>query len=117
MSAWVTSSTTTGSDLHDATSPPRASLQRNDWLILAVLTFSVLVLSCLRGATTPFWFDEVATAHIAGAPTLHDTLELSRRVDLHPPLEPTLVRLSFHLFGPHEFAGHLPSVLALTVAV
>lgn len=91
--------------------------RRNDLLILLLLCATVFVLCCLRGATKPFWFDEVASAHIAAAPTWHDTLQRSRLVDLHPPLEPLLVRTCFLIFGPHEFAGHLPSVLALTIAV
>ncbi|HLI77981.1 MAG TPA: glycosyltransferase family 39 protein [Acidobacteriaceae bacterium] len=89
----------------------------SDRLVLPLLCAAVFLLGCIRGAAKPFWFDEVATAHIAGASTWHDTLERSRLVDLHPPLEPLLVRLSFHLFGPHEFAGHLPSVVFLTIGV
>ncbi len=100
---------------HPGHTPPQA--QDRDRLILALLCALTLLVGSVRGATTPFWFDEVATAHIAAAPTWHGMLQLSRQVDLHPPLEDILVRFSFRLFGPHEFAGHLPSVLALTLAV
>lgn len=91
--------------------------RRHKFLALGLLCSLTLLLGTLRGASLPFWFDEIATAHIASAPTWHDMLLRSRQVDLHPPLEPVLVRLSFGLFGAHEFAGHLPSVLAFTLAI
>jgi hypothetical protein len=117
MPAWVTSLADTGADAENATIGAHAAWSRRDLLVLLLLCGTVFVLCAVRGATHPFWFDEVASAHLADAPTWHETLQRSREVDLHPPLEPILVRLSFLLFGPHEFAGHLPSVVALTVAI
>lgn len=98
----------------ETTVPPG---NRRDLLVLGILCALVFLLGCLRGAAKPFWYDEIATVHIAAAPTWAETLRLSHTVDLHPPLEPALVRLSFSVFGPHEFAGHLPSVLSFTLAV
>ena len=117
MSAWTTSTSGTGVADDRRATESSVSLRRPDLVLLLALCGVIFVLCCVRGATEPFWFDEVASAHIAAAPSWHDTLDLSRRVDLHPPLEPLLVRTSFLVFGPHEFAGHLPSVLALTLAV
>ena len=90
---------------------------RQRTLVLASLCTFVVLLASLRGATRPLWFDEIVTADIAGAQSWHGMLLRSRAIDLHPPLEPALVRLSFGLFGPHEFGAHLPSVLAFTIAV
>ena len=44
-------------------------------------------------------------------------MQSSRAADLNPPLEFALVRLSFHAFGPHEFAGRLPSVISFTIVI
>jgi hypothetical protein len=76
-----------------------------------------LALGAFRGAALPFWSDELATAHLADAPTWTDMMARGHRADLNPPLEPTLVRLSFDAFGEDEFAGHLPSVIGFTVLI
>jgi hypothetical protein len=117
MPAWVTSPDRTGATAGPPQFGAPSAWSRRDLLVLLLLCGTVFLLCAIRGATHPFWFDEVASAHLADAPTWHETLQRSRQVDLHPPLEPVLVRLSFLVFGPHEFAGHLPSVIALTVAI
>jgi len=63
--------------------------------------------------------DELYTFYIAQAPTLRQLLELTRTVDLHPPLSYLLVRVSFAIFGVSAWSCRLPSVLAFfaTLAV
>ncbi len=56
--------------------------------------------------------DELYTFYIAQAPTLRQLLELTRTVDLHPPLSYLLIRASFAIFGVSSWSCRLPSVLA-----
>jgi 4-amino-4-deoxy-L-arabinose transferase-like glycosyltransferase len=56
--------------------------------------------------------DELYTFYIAQAPTLRQLLELTRTVDLHPPLSYLLVRVSFSIFGVSAWSCRLPSILA-----
>jgi hypothetical protein len=117
MPAWVTSPPDTAASQPTNRQAQPASSRKSDRLTLLVLCVLVFLAAALRGVIHPMWFDEVATTHIAGARSWNEMIRLSRLVDLHPPLEPILVRLSFHLFGAHEFGAHLPSVLGLTTAV
>jgi len=76
-----------------------------------------VLLGAVRGATAPLWFDEISTLHIAELPTWHDVFRGTQTLDLNPPLEVFLVRLSTHLLGPHELAARLPSILGYALAV
>ncbi len=95
----------------------RALLSGTPRLVLLALCLLTLLVGAVRGATKPFWSDELATVHIAEAPSWGGMIARSQKADLNPPLEPTLVRLSCSVFGPHEFGGRLPSILAFTVFV
>ncbi len=92
-------------------------MSRGEWLLLMALCALALLLGMVRGASIPFWSDELATVHIADAPTWTEMMRRSHAADLNPPLEPTLVRLSFHAFGVDEFAGRLPTVIGFTILV
>lgn len=85
------------------------------WLLMAVSAL-VLVLGVVRGASTPFWFDEISTVRIAQMPTWGDAFRGTQTLDLNPPLEVMAVRASMRLLGPHELAGHLPSILGFAIA-
>ena len=85
--------------------------------ILAALCAVTFLFGMIRGASIPFWADELATTHIADSSTWAQMMQRSQTLDLQPPLEDALVRMSFHVFGTHEFAGRLPSVISFTVVV
>lgn len=97
--------------------PPRPSDSRRTVPVLLALLCLVVLLEGLRGASRPYWSDELASVHVAGASSWGEMLHLSRTVDLNPPLFYVLERLSFRVFGQEEFAGRLPSVLSFAVAV
>lgn len=90
-------------------------LTRRARLLLIFICLLTVLVGTIRGANKPFWSDELATMHIALAPTWGSMIARSQKADLNPPLEPTLVRLSCSVLGPHEFAGRLPSILAFSV--
>ncbi len=85
--------------------------------ILAALCAVTFLFGMIRGASIPFWADELATTHIADSSSWAQMMQRSQTLDLQPPLEDALVRMSFHVFGTHEFAGRLPSVISFTVVV
>ena len=57
------------------------------------------------------WFDELHTFYIAQAPSFSRFVEEVRLLDLNPPLQYALVRISFDLFGISELTTRLPMVL------
>ena len=64
-------------------------------------------------------FDELFTFYIADASSVRNLLELTHRVDFHPPLSYLLVRASFAIFGVSSWSCRLPFLLAfhLTAAL
>jgi hypothetical protein len=86
------------------------------YLLLFVCGLSLLI-GVVRGASTPFWFDELSTIHIAALPTWKATFIGTQTLDLNPPLEDFLVRASSLVLGPHELAGRLPSIFGFTLAI
>ena len=89
--------------------------KKNLSIFLALCTL-VLVLGGLRAATLGFWSDELATVHVAEAPSWADMMHRSWQADLNPPLGFALERLSFWALGNHEFAGRVPSLLGFALA-
>src|ERR1700730_13360124 len=95
-------------------------------LVLAAVTFTETqgwavfgLISILCGWTRmsrfgiqPLDHDELYTFYIAQTPSLEKLLELTRTVDLHPPLSYLLIRAAFAVFGAHIWVCRLPSVLA-----
>jgi hypothetical protein len=84
------------------------------YLLLFVCGLS-LVIGVVRGASTPFWFDEIYTARIATQPSWKATFVGTQTLDLNPPLEAFLARASSLVFGEHELAVRLPSILGYTL--
>ncbi len=106
--------------MNDSTPHPTQETPEAKRLFLYVLIALCLLttfLGLVRGASIPFWADELSTFHIAQVPAWDQMVRFNQKMDLNPPLEPTLVWLSMHLFGHREFAGRLPSVLSFTVVV
>ncbi len=86
-------------------------------LIIVTLGLFTFALGSVRGASIPFWADELSTAHIAAVPSWSAMVRLNQQMDLNPPFEPTLVWLSMHALGQHEFAGRLPSIGSFAIVV
>jgi len=64
-----------------------------------------------RARSTPFWFDEIFTYHIANVTGMSDVWHaLASGVDLNPPLYYVLVRAAARVLGPGELATRLPAV-------
>src|ERR1700739_269135 len=59
--------------------------------------------------------DELFTFYIAQARSLNQLVNLTRTVDLHPPLNYLFVRLSFALFGVSTWSCRLPSAVAFVL--
>ncbi len=92
-------------------------LERNSWIVLAVLI--VLYLSgCFDASRSkPLWHDELFTYYIAQAPTLSQMWIQIRTLDLNPPLLYGLTRLAFHLFGSNTLAARLPEMAGFLVGL
>ena len=95
----------------------RPESKRLFFSLLMALCLLTMTLGLVRGASIPFWADELSTFHIAQVSGWEQMVRFNQKMDLNPPLEPTLVWLSMHVFGHREFAGRLPSVLSFTVVV
>jgi hypothetical protein len=86
-------------------------VDRRTWLILIGLSVWYIVLMWFP-AHRELWYDELLTYYLARMPTLRQLLETAHQVDLSPPLEFLLVRLSTFAFGGSEAAVRLPSMVA-----
>ncbi len=95
----------------------RPESKRLFFSVLMALCLLTMTLGLVRGASIPFWADELSTFHIAQVSGWEQMVRFNQKMDLNPPLEPTVVWLSMHVFGHREFAGRLPSVLSFTVVV
>ena len=84
------------------------------YLVLLVCGLSV-ALGVVRGASIPFWFDEISTVRIAALPTWKEAFHGTQTLDLNPPLEVFLVRASSLVLGWNELAGRLPSILGFAL--
>lgn len=78
-------------------------------IVLALTAFYAVLIRQL--AYRRLWFDELHTFYIAQAPTLSRLLEEIRLLDLNPPLQYLLVRISFKVFGISELTARLPMIL------
>jgi hypothetical protein len=77
---------------------------------LAVVILIYLLLTALASSRL-LWHDELYTFYIANAPSWSRLWE-EFRLDLTPPLEYWVVRVSTELFGQSNYAVRLPSILA-----
>jgi hypothetical protein len=89
------------------------------WLVFATVSAVCGWLRLNTLASRPLDHDELYSFYIAQAPSLKQLLELTRTVDLHPPLSYILIRASFRIFGIGSWSCRLPCVLAflLTTAL
>jgi 4-amino-4-deoxy-L-arabinose transferase-like glycosyltransferase len=82
-------------------------------LILAFCLYAFIVLAM---GSRQLWFDELCTYYIAKAPTIKQLFVEIPRLDLQPPLQYLLTRISLSLLGDTNLATRLPSIIAFTVA-
>jgi len=94
-----------------------AYLDRNTLLCLALMVVSSLPVSVLVAHITPLDSDEIYTYSIAQQPTVGKLIQLSRLIDLHPPLHYLAVREALKLPLPHWLGARLPSIIALQLAM
>jgi len=65
-----------------------------------------------------FWFDELATVHIARLPNIATIwTALAQPMDAQPPIYYMVVRMFDKVFGPGDFAARLPSTLAVVAGL
>jgi hypothetical protein len=63
----------------------------------------------------PLWHDELYTYYIANSPTLARFIAAFSRLDLNPPLQYVLTRLSLSLLGDSNLAVRIPFVVGFLV--
>jgi hypothetical protein len=76
--------------------------------------FAVYAFFILGAASRPLWHDELYTYYIAKQPSLSRLMDAVAHIDLQPPLQYVLSRISLSLFGDHDFATRLPSIVGFT---
>ncbi|WP_162179839.1 glycosyltransferase family 39 protein [Bryobacter aggregatus] len=92
-----------------------ATLDRNPrWALLFCLAVFAMVM--IPAALRPLWYDELVTYYIAMSPSWDRFLESVQTVDLQPPLNFLLVRISILLLGDSDFSARVPSLLAFVAA-
>src|SRR5436190_14613963 len=67
-------------------------------------------------ATRPLWYDELITYYISKSNSLDHFWDCVRSVDLQPPLNFLLVRLSLISFGDSPLSVRLPSIASFLLA-
>src|SRR5450755_3005151 len=90
-------------------------VDNHPWPVFTVVTSACGWIRLNAFASHPLDHDELYTFYIAQAPTLRQLLDLTRTIDLHPPLSYLLTRVCFSLFGISAWSCRLPSVLAFLV--
>lgn len=90
-------------------------LDRHPMLALPLWTIVFLAVMVPVGAR-PLLSDELTTYYIAMSPSIAHFVECMQQVDLQPPLNFLLVRLSVGLFGDSALSVRLPSLVAFLVA-
>ncbi len=92
-------------------------LERNPWIVLALLVLLYLSACFDASRSKPLWHDELYTYYITLAPTLGQMWHETRTLDLNPPLIYCLARASFHLFGANALAARLPEIAGFLVGL
>ena len=82
-------------------------------VVLAFLTVVYFILTAL-GSRRLLWHDELYTYYIASAPSL-SRLWQEIHLDLNPPLQYLLARISIDIFGLNAYAVRLPSILGFLI--
>jgi 4-amino-4-deoxy-L-arabinose transferase-like glycosyltransferase len=78
------------------------------WIIAYFVVFA-------NPAMRPLWYDELTTLYIAKSPSLEHFFKCLTSVDLAPPLQFVLVKLSMLLFGESPWSVRLPGILGYLV--
>jgi hypothetical protein len=87
-------------------------LERNSWLLLAILLLAYSAYLATHARSRPLWHDELYTYYIAQAPTFEQMLQETRTLDLNPPLSYMAVRFVFRFLHPGNVSTRLPSMVA-----
>ena len=82
--------------------------------LLVAFCLYAFVIFALSGR--PLWHDELYTYYIAKSPTMAKFIAAVTQIDLQPPLQYVLSRLSLNLLGGSDLAVRVPSIVAFTVA-
>ena len=89
-----------------------AALERKWATILICLALLLVASISFRAAGKPLWHDEIYTWHIARLPSVAAIMQsLAEGLDVAPPLNVLLTRLSHSLLGYEPIATRLPGVL------
>lgn len=87
-------------------------LESRHGLCLALLGVAYWPLALAMAHSHRLYSDELYTYWIAKQPTLHRMVEVSRQIDLHPPLHFLAERASLSLPLPRWLGARLPSLIA-----
>src|SRR5947207_3002240 len=85
------------------------------FFLLLGAAFTLYTFFVLGAATRPLWHDELYTYYIAKAPTLARFIDEVTHIDLQPPLQYVLSRVSLRLLGDSDFATRVPSMVGFTL--
>lgn len=92
-------------------------LDASAWRGVIVLLAAYLPLALLMAHAQQLSADEVYTLRIAQQPTIRQMVQLSREIDLHPPLHFLLEREALKLELPRWLGARLPSLVAGVVGL
>jgi Dolichyl-phosphate-mannose-protein mannosyltransferase len=81
-----------------------------------IIAFGLYVFIVFALSIRPMWHDELYTYYIASAPTIPRFITEVTRLDLQPPLQYVLSRMSLKVFGDSDLATRLPNLVAFTIA-
>jgi len=80
-----------------------------------IIAFGLYILIVFALSFRPLWHDELYTYYIAKSPTIPRFITEVTRLDLQPPLQYVLSRMSLKLFGDSDLATRLPNLVVFTV--
>ncbi len=92
-----------------------SAVERHHFIIVAALAI-LYAIYIWHPAHLILWHDEMFTYYIAKSPNFHKFIEEVRLLDMNPPLDYALTRVSQDLFGDSPFANRVPSILAFFLA-
>src|SRR5215469_9923242 len=81
-----------------------------------IVAFCVYVFIALAVGGRALWHDELYTYYIAKAPSLKSFISALTNIDLQPPMQYLLSRISLKIFGDNALATRMPSIVAFAVA-
>jgi len=81
-----------------------------------LLAFGLYIFIVFAVGGRPLWHDELYTYYIAKSPTLAQFIAAVNGIDLQPPLQYVLARMSLSLFGNSDLAIRFPFIIAFAVS-